>query len=73
MTWPLLLDMAQGKYLHLGKRPVNEYDWWTLWLLAHGAVYEGTGGADGGNKVNLTIAQTAPNEACTGIDDTPLT
>ncbi len=63
MTWPLFLDMARGKYLHLGQRPVTEYDWWVLWMLAHETV----------NKVNLSITPTVPNETCTGIDDTLLT
>ena len=43
----LLLDMMQGKYLHLGQRPVTAYDWLTLWMLAYEVV----------NKVNPNIAQ----------------
>jgi len=29
----LLLNMVQGRYLRLAKRPVMEYDWLTLWSL----------------------------------------
>ena len=53
MTWPLLLDMARGRYLHLGQRSVTEYDWWMLWMLANETV----------NKVNSNVAQPAPNDS----------
>ncbi|KKK68407.1 hypothetical protein LCGC14_2944370 [marine sediment metagenome] len=62
MKWMLLLDMVQGKYLHLGQRPATEYDWWTLWMLAYEV-----------NKVNPNIAQAGESEPCTGIDGAPLT
>jgi len=29
----LLIQMTQGRYLNLSRRPVTQYDWWTLWTL----------------------------------------
>jgi hypothetical protein len=29
----LLIDMQRGRYLRLGQRPVEEYNWMTLWML----------------------------------------